>query len=450
LTLKTLTFSKNSNKNQRSSASIRVQLSSLLSTLLFLIMFTTTPLYAQAPDITAQVDRTVLTTDEVFVLTVVIVNANDLRPQLPNLAGFRIVNSSSSFQVSIVNGAVTSNNTYRYTLQPTQEGSLRIDPIQINVNGQNYSTLPIDIQATQGVLPTLPTPTSLPVGQPSAGQPSAQQPQAAPAPQQPSITAQDDIFVEALVDNSTPYLGEQVLYIFRLYRSVNLPGQPEFTPPEFTGFWNQQQTQQNQYTKQANGRSYQVSELSTILFPTVVGERTLQPAQLDIPGSFFRQGMSLRTEPVTLSIRPHPEPAPEEFSGAVGQIGIAASIDVAALAVNEPLTLRLALQGFGNVETWPDPPAPELSQWRIFESSSNTSTQVQDEKMLGTRIYEQLMVPTQAGEYTIPTITYTYFDPVLDAYETTSTEPIVVTVGEGVADAPPSTGWPGCCRCYFW
>jgi len=378
------------------------------------------------------VDRTTLTTDEVLVLTVVVVNANDLRPQLPALDGFRISNSSSSYQVSIVNGSVTSNNTFRYVLQPTRSGNLQINPVRLNVNGQAYSTEPIDIQVSPGIAPTLPTPT-LPQAAPSVQEP-AQEPANAPNVQS---DVQGDIFVEALVDNPNPYLGEQILYIFRLYRAVRLAGQPEFTAPEFTGFWNQQETQQAQYSTEVNNRTYQVSELSTILFPTVVGERTLQPAELYIPGPFFSQGNRAKTKPVKLSIRPHPEPVPEGFNGAVGEdLTLLADIDLTALAVNEPLTLRLSLQGTGNADTWPDPSTPELDQWRVFESNSTTNVQVQGKKITGSRIYEQLMVPNQAGAYTIPAIAYTYFNPATETYETTATEPLIVAVEQGAADAP--------------
>ena len=63
---------------------------------------------------------------------------------------------------------------------------------------------------------------------------------------------------------------------------------------------------------------------------------------------------------MTVTIQPLPEPAPAAFSGAVGQIKIFAEADVANATVNEPVTVRMTLQGRGNVNAWPD---LTLSEW---------------------------------------------------------------------------------------
>jgi len=53
--------------------------------------------------------------------------------------------------------------------------------------------------------------------------------------------------------------------------------------------------------------------------------------------------------------------------------------------------------------------------------------------MYGSRITEQLMVPGNAGEFTIPAIRYTYFDPKLGDYVTVSSESMAINVSEGTA-----------------
>ena len=114
-------------------------------TVLVLLILTVTPGYAQGQNpITATVDRTALSTGESLNLTVTITSDLGSMPQplLPSLAGFNILGSSTSSQISIINGAITSQVVYTYQLQPTQTGDLVIDPISLTVNGQTYTTPP--------------------------------------------------------------------------------------------------------------------------------------------------------------------------------------------------------------------------------------------------------------------------------------------------------------------
>jgi len=59
--------------------------------------------------------------------------------------------------------------------------------------------------------------------------------------------------------------------------------------------------------------------------------------------------------------------------------------------------------------------------------------------LVGTRVYERLLVPTVAGNTTIPAISYTYFDPVVGTYRTLKTAPIPVRVAPASATTPVPT-----------
>ncbi|MEZ4560126.1 MAG: hypothetical protein R2854_27405 [Caldilineaceae bacterium] len=56
--------------------------------------------------------------------------------------------------------------------------------------------------------------------------------------QAPSQLENKDLFVEALVDNPNPYVGQQIKFIFRYYEAADalrpfagLGGQPDYRPP---------------------------------------------------------------------------------------------------------------------------------------------------------------------------------------------------------------------------
>jgi hypothetical protein len=376
--------------------------------------------------ITAQADRTSLSTDETLNLVVTLNAAvmNTPIPALPNLDGFSVVGSSTSSQFSIVNGAMSSQVVYSYRLRPYETGDVVIDAVSVTVDGLTYSTEPVTVHVTQG---TGAAPSAPLVQQ---GPPSGE-----PAPPSEGLAGQD-IFVEALVDNPTPFVGEQVVHSFRLYQASSSFGQPQYQAPSFTGFWSEHESSQYKYRVQAAGRVYQVTEVQTILFPTAAGPVTIDSARLTTAGSLFSSGRTLQTKPVALDVKPLPPNAPAGFGGAVGQFSMEASVEPVDGKVNEPLTWHVTLHGVGNVTTAPDPVWPEIPGWRSFESNATVNTEVRDGKAVGSRVYERLLVPGRDGEFTLPSLEYAYFDPALGEYHTLRTDPVPVSVAPGDPETP--------------
>lgn len=403
------------------------KLTSLLIVVVATLLIVAVPTFAQNNPVTATVDRNTLTTDDTLVLTVAVEGA-DAEPQIPYLDGFNVVATGSSAQISLVNGTMSTSKAYQYRLQPTQSGDLTIPAINVAINGVIYGTAPIAVQVTQGS---------------GIAQPGSGFAQPAPAPAQsaepPTELNGQDLYVEAVVDNATPFQGETITYIFRFYQAVNLFRDPNYDPPSFSGFWTDDDPQQTDYTVQAANRAYRVSEVQTTLVPTAVGQATIDPTTLTIPGSLFEGSRTLQTRRVTVDVQPWPQGAPADFKGAVGKFSLTAKVDATETKVNEPVTLQVILSGEGNLNTAGDPVWTEGAEWRAFEQQATLNTQKQNGKITGEKIFERLLIPTQAGELTIPVISYSYFDPETAVYHTLTTEPIVVNVAEGAA-SPPVVG----------
>jgi hypothetical protein len=428
------------------------------------------PVLAQSP-VTAEVDRTRLSTDEALLLKISIDSSagQATQPVLPALDGFELLGSSSGTQISIINGDMNMQATYSYSLHPIQIGQLVINPIEVQIDGQVYSTQPIMIEVSQGTgqaqpapnqgipsMPGFPTRPNFPTipGFPNLNNLFPSMPGAPVNPVNPTSPAApmdpadvpnelvgQPFFVEAEVDNPNPYQGEQVLYTFRFYQAENLYDQPEYQSPSFTGFWSEERGEdQVDYTTEAAGRPYRVTELPTVLFPTGVGEVTIDPAVLSIPGDFFSRGTVLQTQPINMNVRPLPDNAPANFQGAVGQFEIQAQTDTVETKVNETVTLQVALRGRGNMNNLADPQWTEGPEWRAFDSEATVNTQFVDGALGGVRSYERLLVPTQAGDLLLPAIEFSYFNPQTESYETTSSEAILVNViGDVAADVIPAT-----------
>ena len=335
------------------------------------------------------------------------------QPALPPLDGFRIMGTSSSTQMTSINGSSSVSTSYQYRLQPVRTGDLVIPALAVTIDGQQETTQPIAVTVTQGTgqppasssQPSAPlTPGGLPnlfnfngdpmdllnqldqwlQTQPSGllgGATSIPLMSGADAPviDPPAGLTGQDYYLEAVVDNATPYQGEQVLYSLRLYRAVSPLGQITYNAPAFSGFWSKELPDQVQYRTQAGGRPYSVTELKTALFPTVAGEVTIEPGRMQIPGDFFSaSGSEIASQPVTFNVKSLPANAPASFTGAVGNFDIAAEVDSTDGKVGEPVTQRVTVVGQGNVETVDDPVWPDAAGWRVFDSQAQTETDVRD------------------------------------------------------------------------
>jgi hypothetical protein len=405
------------------------------------------PLQAQSQDIvTATVDRNNITTDDLLTLTVSVDSAagDPAEPVLPPLDGFNVLSSSRGTQMTIINGDMSLQTTFQYQLQPIQPGNLVIGPISVTANGNVFNTEPIAVNVSQGTgtpqpanppsflpgfsnFPNFPNLPSFPSLGSRPAAPSNPTVPVEPAPVPADLTGQD-YFIEAVVDNSQPYQGQQVIHSLRFYRAVDGLGRSEYQPPTFTGFWSEQIPEQGEYAIQAGGRNYRVTVLNTILFPTVVGEVTIEPATIDVPGDLFSRGARLSSQPLVLDVQPLPEGAPPSFQGAVGQYEIQARVDSPQVKVNDTLTWQIIISGAGNIENLADPLWPEQDEWRAFDSEAVVETAIEDGWVVGTRTYDRVLVPTVDGELTLPPVEYSYFDPQIAEYVTISTEPIAITV----------------------
>jgi len=377
---------------------------------------------AQSP-ITAHVEPTRLSIDDQFTLNVTI--SGDFltipNPDLSQLQDFVVVSSSTSTQVSIVNGQMSSQKIFLYRLKPLVEGKQVIGPISVNIGGNIYQTDPIEIEVFGSNSQILP--------------PGQDVPDTAA----PDTLEGQDFFIEAEVDNTTPYLGEQVVYTFRLYQAANFLGQPNYEPPDFTDFWSSEILSQPHYNTEASGRQYLVTEIRTALFPANLGSLTIKPSTLIIPGTVFNPDIKLETNPVEVEVRPLPEGAPENFSGVVGQYNIKVSLNEVEAKVNQPVTLLVEIEGTGNIQTLTEPTLPELPDWRVFESQASTTIDTGEDAVKGLRRYERLIVPGRPGEQIFPAISFSYYDPEAEVYRAISSDPIPITIlpDESAQTLPP-------------
>lgn len=135
------------------------------------------------------------------------------------------------------------------------------------------------------------------------------------------------------------------------------------------------------------------------------------------------------TPVVNLTVKPLPtEGKPENFSGMVGNYTFKADIDSTKLKVGEALTLNISISGDGLPGSVTDPKLPNFEDFRSVPPETNITKKISGNKVITTKTTKVFLYPKKKGEFTIPEITYSWFDPAKKKYESASAGPWTIEV----------------------
>jgi hypothetical protein len=372
-------------------------------------------------------------------------------PRLPQLDGFETYYTGRASHISIINGVSSTNVEFSYTLIPQRAGRFTLSPIEVRAGQSVFKTEPLEVEVSGGQNQALgtqapaqrvamPPPASAPVTQPVF------QDQASVMPP----GTDDNIFVQALVDRKTLYQNEQVLLTYSLFTRYDTRYEGFDKEPETSGFWIEEFPMSRDVpreTVRTNGKRYIKADVKKLaLFPTAPGNYTIQPGSLKVSireepqgsspfdeffsdsfftgGAFFarRQDRLLSPPPIQLVVKPLPESGkPASFQGAVGTFRLSATIDKSKVKQNEPVTLKMVIEGEGNIETITRPKIPELTGFKTYDADTNSKLFQTENVIGGTKSFEVVFIPKEEGNSFVPPLEFSFFDPRQEKYVTLKT-----------------------------
>ena len=373
--------------------------------------------------------------------------AKDLRA--PEFDGFDYIAgpyTSQSSSTSFVNGKRTSSFqlTYTYTLMAQKEGTFSIPPAVITVGNQQYTSNGVKI-------------TVLPEDKPTA---NGQQQAAVSKQSAPQTTAsgsdQGNIFVRTLVSRTKVYEQEAISLSYRLY--VAGAEFKQFTNnvtfPDFTSFLQQKlNTDDAQWElENYNGRNYQaVTFYSILLYPQKSGDIQIDPAMFeavllvpnqarsrsifdDFFNSYTSATRTLRAPGVTIHVQPLPAGKPASFAGGVGKFTMDAKLSGTDVKANEAVTLTLTVRGAGNMKLLKNPAVEWPEGFEQYDPKVTNNIKTSTGGMSGTRTIEYLAIPRAAGDYTIPSVEFSYFDTEKGEYQTLRSPEYTLHIARGAGE----------------
>ncbi|ATA69870.1 BatD family protein [Capnocytophaga sputigena] len=395
--------------------------------IIFFITFLIQSLYAQQVEFKAEVSKNQLGANERLRIEFSMNKDGDnFTP--PNFHGFTVVmGPSQSISKSWINGVSSFSKTYVYILEPKTKGNFTIGQASIEIDGRTYRTNPINITVTDAVK----TPTM---------------------EKNSNDYAREGLFLLTEISNPNPYLNEAVIVTYRLYvgRGIAVNNFQELNTPKYPEFWSQE-IRANDY--QVEERTYKgqvyrtvVMRRKMILYPQKTGSITLEPLNLnvlltaptgqrDFFGGLVYESMERKVSSgsAVINVKPLPEQGkPDNFSGAVGDFSFAVNLTQPTLKANESTQLKIEISGNGNFKLFdlPKPNFPSSLEVYAPEQKDDVLPSL-NSGMKGRLEQTYTIVPEYKGKYPISGLSFSYFNPKTQKYETVKTNDLWIDVTEG-------------------
>lgn len=339
----------------------------------------------------AELSRESISLGETVILRLHVEGGDAQEPIISKLCNTKVISTSRSNNMQIINGSVTKAQVLSYSFAPT--ASCTIDPISVMVDAKQEQTQALSLH----VKPM-------------------------------SITKDSPFILTMQAEKSDVYVGEPLKVTIKLKQRKNAQAvDSKFAPPELKNFWIKAQQQSKRYEE----GEYHVTEITYIMAAQKSGQQHIGRAQLQIAqrtrsrdawGQWFPQlqWRSFFTNELDINVKALPQGI-----NLVGDFKISATLDKTQAAANDAVNLTLRIVGAGNIEDIGSL-KPFIDGVNIFEEDATIQSSLKDARYQG--LWQQKMAFVSQDDYTIPSIEVKYFDPQSQSVKSMKTEALHVKI----------------------
>jgi len=339
--------------------------------------------------------------------------------QPPGFSDFQVISGPNAIRsTSILNGRVSREMGFAYTLAPKRIGKFTIGSATIRVDGQTLRTQPLRVEIVKAKK-----------GKEKEG---------------------EQVFLRAELNTEEAYPGQQILLDYKLYfKDKNIEASDIVLESDYQGFFARDIRRYDTRRSQEviNGHQYTVLTIKRVaLFPQRIGQLSIDgmsmqlgiledvPPSNNFPSLFFNRQLirvAVTSDPVTISVKPLPDGAPDFFSGAVGEYEMTTSLSRTELSTDDALSVRLAVRGNGDNKRIQPPPVIFPKEFEVYEPKIVEEVAFDhDGQLMNETVFEFLLLPRTAGTFSIaPKLGV--FDPSTNKYATVEDGTVEVTVTQG-------------------
>jgi hypothetical protein len=350
----------------------------------------------------------------------------------PSFNGFyKLMGPQTSYSSStqIINGKMSNSTSYSYVyyLQAVKEGKFVISPAVFTLKNKTFASDSMHIEVVGTV---------------------AQKQNVAPVNKNPQDDSKvessgNNIFINLSVDRKEIYLGEHIVATVKIYSRVNISGINEIKYPTFNSFLKSDiETPPLTSLRQenVNGTIYGSGVVQQfLLYPQVTGEINIDPVQISVLvqqkvggqsdpffGDFFTSYQTVPkavvSQSVKIKVKSLPGIKPDDYSGVVGKLNLKANLNKETVNVNDAVNFKIIISGNGNLKI-AEPPVLKLSpDIEVYDPKISDEIKNGINGTSGQKTFEYLLIPRHYGNYTIPPVSYSYFNISTGKYEKLTTD----------------------------
>lgn len=263
----------------------------------------------------------------------------------------------------------------------------------------------------------------------------------------------ENFFLTGTINKRSCYVGELLLAEYKAWSRLNASSQVT-RRPSFTGFSviemvNNYDTQPS--VERMNGRNYFVHLIRKVqLVPLQPGNYTIDRAEVETVIRFLHreediafedilrgnsdlrvieQEATLRSPSLKVEVKELPRDSqPDNFAGAVGKFSIQATVDKRVIPVNGSAILKVIIKGEGNFPLINVPDIPVSEYFDLSAPQLVEQTNPAEFPMKGQKEYSYVLSPSREGNFEVPSLAFSYFDPSIKKYQTVYTDPVLFRV----------------------
>lgn len=395
--------------------------------LVFLLLLSCTTLQAQNnAAFVATTDARQVVTNGYLEVSFTLKNVKGTNFQPPDFSGFSVISGPArSSSTTIINGQMSQELSYVYTLQPQRTGRLTIGRATILVGNNRMSTEPITVEVVEGT--------------------------ADPG------SSDEEVFIKAEVNTTEAWVGQQIVLDYKLYTTIQIENYNIVDESDYQGFYAQdiRRYDSRLVREVVNGVQYVTKVIKRVaLFPQRAGQLTIDPLNVQLGalaegqrrGGFFFNRQLRRipalTEVLNISVRPLPEDAPASFTGAVGNFEVNSQINRKSFSTDDAISIQLMIKGDGDAKRIQPPNQSFPDVFEVYDPKTLRENTYESQGILaGEKEIEYLLVPTEPGKYDLQP-EFSWFDPDSAVYRTYLSPPFRIAVSQGSqrADNPIVSG----------
>jgi len=276
-----------------------------------------------------------------------------------------------------------------------------------------------------------------------------------PAPVRPPRNAPFVYSIPPAITDTNVFLGQAVPVTLRFFLRADRTFQDLLRPSlEGNGFFADPMEELPPATITNNGVPYYQVTLQTTVVPlrtgpleipgaTLQGRHTIDESNQNSPTAGWTNFVQ-PSDPLRLEVAPLPADRPDDFTGGVGQfLALAPQVEPLVAPAGEPVTLRLGVEGQGNLRAMQKPVLDPASAggWRVYDAGETVERTAADGT--GTKYFEFQLIAVQDRDAS-PAATLSYFDPQEKKFVRLQfpSEPLNAAAAPAAAVAPSPTPVP--------